>query len=82
MPRKRTTTEWNTPAKARKARREAERAAELTALLTKIAVEHLLVDETLETRRSDGLDFHDNAVWSIKSALEAAYAAGLKAGSK
>lgn len=31
---------------------------------------------TLETRRSDSLDFYDLAVWSISSALEAAYEAG------
>ena len=32
--------------------------------------------ETLETRHSDGLDFHDVAVWQIKQALRAAYEAG------
>jgi len=32
--------------------------------------------ETLDTRRSDGLDFSDQAVWQIKAALEAAYEAG------
>jgi hypothetical protein len=32
--------------------------------------------ETLETRKSDGLDFHDLAVWQIKQALQAAYEAG------
>jgi len=32
--------------------------------------------ETLETRRSDSLDFHDLAVWSIRKALEAAFEAG------
>lgn len=32
--------------------------------------------ETLETRKSDSLDFHDLAVWQIREALEAAYAAG------
>jgi hypothetical protein len=32
--------------------------------------------ETLKTRNSDGLDFHDVAVWSIRDALAAAYAAG------
>ena len=31
---------------------------------------------TLDTRRSDELDFHDLAVWSIKEALELAYDAG------
>ena len=35
---------------------------------------------TLETRRSDSLDFHDLAVWQVKAALEAAYSAGQKAG--
>ncbi len=32
--------------------------------------------QTLETRRSDRLDFHDLAVWTIKDALERAYEAG------
>ena len=32
--------------------------------------------ETLETRNSDGLDFHEVAVWSIRAALEAAFEAG------
>ncbi len=32
--------------------------------------------ETLETRNSDSLDFHDTAVWCIKEALERAYEAG------
>ena len=41
----------------------------------KIALEHLHI-ETLETQNRDRYDFHDLAVWSIKSALEAAYAAG------
>jgi len=45
-------------------------------ILTKIAKEHLRL-ETLETRKSDSLDFHDISVWSIKSALEAAYKAGV-----
>ena len=35
--------------------------------------------ETLETRKSDSLDFYDIAVWSIKEALEAAYQAGFDA---
>lgn len=38
--------------------------------------------ETLETRNSDSLDFHDRAVWSIKAALEAAYRAGQAAQEK
>lgn len=48
-------------------------------LLAKIALEELGL-ETLETRSSDSLDFHDTAVWSIKSALERAFAAGVLAG--
>ena len=45
-------------------------------LLAAIARETLHID-TLETRKSDALDFHDVAVWSVKAALEAAYRAGL-----
>lgn len=45
------------------------------ALLAEIAMKHFFID-TLETRNSDSLDFHDVAVWAIRSALEAAYAAG------
>ena len=36
--------------------------------------------ETLETRRSDSLDFHDVAVWCLRDALEAAFNAGLEQG--
>ena len=43
--------------------------------LAEIAAKHLFL-ETLETRNSDSVDFHDMAVWSIKAALEAAYEAG------
>lgn len=31
---------------------------------------------TLETRSSDELDFHELSVWELKAALEAAYKAG------
>ena len=51
----------------------------LEQLLTQIAQQHLEV-ETLETRRSDRLDFHDLAVWSIKAALVAAHQAGVEQG--
>ena len=47
----------------------------LDALLTRIAQEELLI-ETLETRFSDRLDFHDLAVWQLREALKAAYEAG------
>lgn len=44
--------------------------------IAEIARVHLHI-ETLEVRRSDRLDFHDLAVWSIEAALEAAYLAGM-----
>ncbi len=53
---------------------------DLNKLLEQIAKEHLLI-QTLETQHRDGIDFHDVAVWSIKGALEAAYAAGHAASS-
>ncbi len=39
----------------------------------------LLGLETLDTRNSDRLDFHDLAVWNIKTALQAAFEAGQQA---
>ena len=45
--------------------------------LDRIAQEILNL-HTLDTRNSDAPDFHDLAVWKIKAALEAAYAAGRK----
>ena len=51
---------------------------QIDLLLTEIAKKHLNI-ETLETRNSDNLDFHDVAVWSLKEALQEAYEAGLKA---
>ncbi|MGH1577698.1 DUF6900 domain-containing protein [Planktotalea sp.] len=44
-------------------------------VLEEIAAETLDL-ETLETRNSDDLDFHDMSVWQIKKALEAAFEAG------
>lgn len=44
-------------------------------LFAAIAQQHLNV-ETLATRNSDSLDFHDVSVWGIQAALEAAFAAG------
>ena len=32
--------------------------------------------ETLETRNSDSLDFHDVSVWGVEAALKAAYELG------
>ncbi|WP_414143513.1 DUF6900 domain-containing protein [Burkholderia cepacia] len=45
-------------------------------LLFAIARIHLRID-TLETRHSDRLDFHDCAVWCIRDALAAAFDAGV-----
>jgi len=50
-------------------------AKRMNAAIEKIARE-ILDLETLETRRSDSLDFHDIAVWEIRKALEAAFKAG------
>jgi hypothetical protein len=44
-----------------------------------IAQKHLFI-ETLETRNSDSLDFHDVAVWAVRDALEAAFKAGVEVG--
>ena len=51
----------------------------IETLLTQIAQTHLGV-QTLETRNSDSLDFHDVAVWSLREALAAAYKAGADQG--
>jgi hypothetical protein len=53
----------------------------LEQLLTQIAQSKLGI-ETLETRKSDGLDFHDVAVWCLRDALEAAFNAGVEQGRK
>ncbi len=49
----------------------------LTTLLTDIARRHLFI-ETLVTRNSDSLDFHDVPVWGIEAALREAYWQGAK----
>ena len=50
----------------------------LEILLQQIALDHLFI-ETLETRHSDRMDFHEVSVWGVKSALMAAYEAGRQA---
>ena len=62
-------------------RKTSPNPAPSEALLAEIAMKHFFID-TLETRNSDSLDFHDVAVWAIRSALEAAYAAGAAAATK
>lgn len=51
--------------------------SQIDQLLTQIAQQHLRI-ETLETRRSDSLDFHDVAVWCLRDALEAAFNTGVE----
>ncbi len=51
---------------------------ELELLFKSIALDHLFI-ETLQTRHRDSLDFHDVSVWGVKSALQAAFDAGLRA---
>ena len=46
--------------------------------IAKIAKDSLGL-ETIETRNSDSLDFHELGVWQIKEALELAYKAGQNA---
>jgi hypothetical protein len=46
-------------------------------LFLEIAKRHFVI-ETLETRNSDSLDFHDVAIWGIKAALQETYEAGRK----
>ena len=44
-------------------------------LIARIAQDHLGI-ENLRERKSDRLDFHSIAVWSVKAALRAAWKAG------
>jgi hypothetical protein len=53
--------------------------SQIDTILTLIAQKHLGL-ETLQTRNSDSLDFHDTAVWCIRDALEAAFKAGVELG--
>ncbi len=53
-------------------------AKDLDQQLQQIALDHLFI-ETLETRNSDRLDFHEVSVWGVKSALMAAFEAGRQA---
>jgi len=70
--------QWAMPPYVREARRIAAQG-EAQATLEEIARKHLGI-ETLATRKSDSLDFHEVAVWSLKDALEAAFRAGRTTG--
>ena len=52
---------------------------QIDSIFALIAKKHLHI-ETLETRHSDRLDFHDVAVWSVRDALAAAFKAGVEVG--
>lgn len=52
----------------------------LNKILTGIAQKNFTNVETLETRKSDDLDFHDVSVWEIRKALEDAFIAGMTTG--
>ena len=58
--------------------RATDPAANPDALILEIAQRRFFV-ETLETRNSDRLDFHDVSVWAIRDALAEAYEAGRRA---
>lgn len=49
--------------------------------IEQIAQKHLGI-ETLQTQKSDRLDFHDLAVWNIETALKAAFEAGQQTAKK
>ena len=49
--------------------------------LSYIALRHFGI-ETLESRNSDGLDFHTVSVWALKRALKNAYEMGLNSKDK
>ena len=63
---------------AKKASPTALSPDEIELLFESIALDHLFI-ETLQTRHRDSLDFHDVSVWGVKSALQAAFDAGLRA---
>lgn len=56
---------------------QAATSIEDDPLFSKIAREQLGIP-TLKTRKSDALDFHTVAVWSVEAALRAAFEAGAK----
>jgi hypothetical protein len=59
---------------------EMENKELLNKILTGIAQKNFPGVETLKTRNSDDMDFHDVAVWAIKAALEDAFIAGMTTG--
>lgn len=62
----------------KKSAAEKTTLAAATAFAEEAAQRYLRV-ETLETRHSDCLDFHEVSVWALREALEQAYLAGRNA---
>jgi hypothetical protein len=58
---------------------KSDPTARRDALIREIAQRRFFL-ETLETRNSDSLDFHDVAVWAIRDALAEAFEAGRRGG--
>jgi hypothetical protein len=58
--------------------RKQDKVAVVSGELQRIARDVLKI-KTLDTRLSDSLDFHEVAVWSVRDALEQAFAAGIRA---
>ena len=61
-----------------KAKTTKRKQAYKDATINEIAQRVLRID-TLQTRKSDSLVFHEVSVWTLKEALEAAFEAGRKA---
>jgi hypothetical protein len=76
MPRKTTKTKTTNP---KPKRDEIAKAKALAAEMEWAKVELLL--ETLETRKNDGLDFHEIPVWSIRDIVRHAFETGFQHGS-
>ena len=60
-------------------RTKTDLTAQRDALILGIARRQFHI-ETLETGNRDRLDFHDVAVWALRTALEDAFEAGRRAG--
>jgi hypothetical protein len=52
---------------------------QIDTILTLITQKNLGI-ETLVTRKSDRLDFHNVSVWCLREALDAAFKAGIEVG--
>ena len=61
-----------------RSKRECQRRVAADGQLESIARRALGI-ETLKTRKSDGLDFHEVSVWQLQEALRLAYQAGFDA---